>query len=250
MEKLFQILNGDALKEQFPKELNGEIIVMRECLVDGEVQGDFPDDFFKNRAAFMDKAYGVSKDEYEKTSILELQKIASLPTDTSINLWFEYDLFCQVNLWFVFFLLKKQNGINKVNLVMPQSHRQWGFGGMDKNELQKAYINRKLLKESEINLMANLWQLYVNGKHDEIVHEVSSHYDTLPFLKEAVLANRARFPKDGSLGKPEQILKEIMDEVGADKFGPVFQAFCKRASIYGFGDLQVKRMYDDLKYWE
>jgi hypothetical protein len=29
-------------------------------------------------------------------------------------------------------------------------------------------------------------------------------------------------------------------------FGTVFQEFCKRESIYGFGDLQVKRIFDEV----
>ena len=35
----FHILNGDALKSQFPERILGEIIVARECLVDGPVEG-------------------------------------------------------------------------------------------------------------------------------------------------------------------------------------------------------------------
>ncbi|WP_211277476.1 hypothetical protein [Nonlabens spongiae] len=40
MNTHYHILNGDALKEQFPKTIPGKIIVGRECLVDGPVQGD------------------------------------------------------------------------------------------------------------------------------------------------------------------------------------------------------------------
>ena len=35
----YHILNGDSLKDVFPKEIYGTCIVARECLVDGDVSG-------------------------------------------------------------------------------------------------------------------------------------------------------------------------------------------------------------------
>ena len=67
-----------------------------------------------------------------------------------------------------------------------------------------------------------------------------------PFMLPAINAHIERIPEDGYLGRPKESLKEIMKELQTDKFGPVFQEFCKRESIYGFGDLQVKRLYDEV----
>lgn len=43
-----------------------------------------------------------------------------------------------------------------------------------------------------------------------------------------------------------QALQQIIDELGTEEFTLVFREFCKREGIYGFGDLQVKRLYDEL----
>ena len=40
MNNIYHILNGDSLKNQFPKSISGELIVARECLVDGNIQGE------------------------------------------------------------------------------------------------------------------------------------------------------------------------------------------------------------------
>ena len=37
--KQYHILNGDSLKDQFPNKINGDIIITRECFVDGDVKG-------------------------------------------------------------------------------------------------------------------------------------------------------------------------------------------------------------------
>ena len=47
-------------------------------------------------------------------------------------------------------------------------------------------------------------------------------------------------------GRPIQSLITIMKELDTEEFGPVFREFNKRESIYGFGDLQVKRLFDEI----
>jgi len=46
--------------------------------------------------------------------------------------------------------------------------------------------------------------------------------------------------------RPVQSLKEIKEELKTDDFGIIFREFSKREAIYGFGDLQVKRLLDEL----
>jgi len=50
-------------------------------------------------------------------------------------------------------------------------------------------------------------------------------------------------PINKTLGKPDQVVSEII-ETHSDEFPLVFSAFKSRAGIYGFGDLQVKQIYD------
>jgi hypothetical protein len=38
-----------------------------------------------------------------------------------------------------------------------------------------------------------------------------------------------------------------MNNLETNSFGEVFKEFNKRESIYGFGDLQVKRLFDEIK---
>lgn len=46
------ILNGDCLKFQLQDIIHAELIVTRECLIDGNVQGETLTDFYANRAEF------------------------------------------------------------------------------------------------------------------------------------------------------------------------------------------------------
>jgi len=89
------ILNGDALKDQFPPSLKDELIVARECLVDGNVTARSLDELFEARATYLKESYGSTEEFYRNSVITEFKKIISLPDDSTINLWFEDDLFCR-----------------------------------------------------------------------------------------------------------------------------------------------------------
>jgi hypothetical protein len=49
-----------------------------------------------------------------------------------------------------------------------------------------------------------------------------------------------------SLGRPMNSLIGIIKDLHTTEFRPVFKEFCTREGIYGFGDLQVKRLFDEI----
>jgi len=49
------------------------------------------------------------------------------------------------------------------------------------------------------------------------------------------------------LGRPSQSLIRIINELNTVEFEPIFREFSKREDIYGFGDLQVKRLFNEIK---
>ena len=62
MSQTYHILNGDALLDFFPESiLSGEIIVARECLVDGPQDGETLETFWETRSNFIAGEYGEEK---------------------------------------------------------------------------------------------------------------------------------------------------------------------------------------------
>lgn len=90
LTKKYHILNGDHLKKQLPKQIYGEVIITRECLVDGEVSGEPLNKLFENRSRFISTYYeGFSKEDYYQQSVSEFERIMKIPNGSEINLWFE-----------------------------------------------------------------------------------------------------------------------------------------------------------------
>lgn len=249
MHTSYHILNGDALLSQFPKQILGEKIIARACLVDGDVDGQSLDELYQNRAQFIARNYEeFSEADYFSKTVTEFNKIKSIPKEANINLWFEQDLFCQVNMWFIFHLLKEFEIQATISLVMPSSNLKYGFGSMSTSDLEKAYHQKINISNSELTIFQKLWRLYQYNHTDEMLSIVRQINNNHPYLIQAIQAHIERIPSNNSLGRPIQSLIQIMKELEANSFGPVFQLFCQRESIYGFGDLQVKRMYDKILF--
>ncbi len=245
-QKQYHILNGDALKEQFPAELNGEIIVARECLVDGDVKSETLEELFQIRARFITEFYGeYSEAEYHRDSVSEFKKVMDIPENSMVHLWFEDDLFCQVNFWFISYLLFHHTKNCEVFLIRPKVHTPYGFGGLSNAELLQAFREKTEVKN--LGQIAHLWELYQNDDLQGLSTTAEALKEPFPFLLEAVKAHIERIPSGDNPGRPSQALIDIMEELDTDKFGPVFMEFNKRESIYGFGDLQVKRLFDEVK---
>ena len=246
MKKQYHILNGDALKNKFPKTIHGEIIVARECLVDGPVKGDSLGELYKTRTKFLNDNYGrCSEQDYFMKVVTEFQKIQSIPEEGEINLWFEDDLFCQVNFWFVIWLLQNSKKRTPIFLVRPHIHNQYGFGGLNESELNLIYKNRILL--TELEKVTNLWKFYQNNKTGYLLKIATELEHIYPFILPAVKAHLDRIPSEGKLTRPTQSLIQIMKDLKTEEFGPIFMEFSNRENIYGYGDLQVKRIFDTIK---
>ena len=245
MPEVYHVLNGDALKAQFPSALSGEQIVARECLVDGPVEATDTASFWKMRASFMAEHYGTPKSDYEQKSVVELTRLSSIEPDAEVNLWFEEDLFCQVNMWFVVARLLELKCDGNVYWVRPEANNWLGFGGADTQQLMTFYQQRIPLNDEELSGLAAMWRAY-QGNNNSDLNRLANHLSgTFSQLPEVVKAHIDRHPATGP-GRPQQRLVEIMESQNTRDFATVFTAFSKTEGIYGFGDMQVKRLLDEL----
>ena len=239
------VLNGDALAEKFP--FPGEIIVCREALVDGPVDARTCDAFFEQRAEFISDSFQADKTTYFNKVKSEFDRLANVGHSSPIHLWFEHDLFCQVNLWFTINFIREKKMPNTIYVVMPPTDVQniWsGFGEMTRNDVLNCFANKIRLTENEITLGSSLWNAYRENNFHKLEQFCLQPSDAFPMLKEVCTAHMDRFSSNG-LGRPQQKLKAIVDS-GTKDFDKIFKEFWKTEGIYGFGDLQVRKMLQDL----
>lgn len=238
----FHVLPGDNLAEIFKDaSIEGEIIVCRECLIVGEVKAEDLKSFWQARAEFISAEYGEVKSVYQQTVVAEFEKLQNLRINSEINLWFEYELFCQVNMWFCLSLLKeKPLEVYRVLPVVRNEKDIWkGFSNLDKEDLENCFEKRIKLNKNEITLGANLWSAYQNKDFRRLTKLGETESECFPKLREVCQAEIEKSHR------PQKALKDIIS-TGETDFGVVFQRFTEKQGIYGFGDLQIKKMYQEV----
>jgi hypothetical protein len=122
-----------------------------------------------------------------------------------------------------------------------------GFGDANSKELEQHLQNSTPFRAEEIELIIRLWVSYV---HTDAVRLVAlSKIDTgsIRFLPEVIQAHLERRSIDGKPGRPQQLLQQIIDG-GITTFPEIFSSFSKQDGIYGFGDLQIHNMLEEIGY--
>ena len=215
---------------------------MRECMIDGP--RDFSQGvevFFKARAAFIYEQFGREL-SYKEYVVSQFEKMHEIPDEGVICFWFEDDLFCQANFWFLMYYLKYHKA--QKFLVRSGDSSPYSFAGLSDKGILEAF---KQKKELEAEDLSTLWKLYEADDKNGVEALSEVFFEEHPFIKAAFEAHFDRLASGQSFGKPKETLKEIGTELGFEDFGKVFREFQRRVPIYGYGDLQVQNMLKELK---
>lgn len=240
MKNIFHITNGDYLADQLKEtSIDGEIIVSREALVSGPLQADSLEEFWKIRSEFILKDYNAPIKSYYRKVVSEFEKMINIPEGSEVNLWFEDDLFCQVNLWFCISLLSKNKSLN-IDRVFPKTSEKdhWkGFSVSTNSDLEESLQSKVLFKEKDIEIALRLWKAYQNQDKISLKQLSANESDCFHFLKEVidVYSNK----------DPEVFIKNLIEN-GTTDFNSIFKKFQEELEILGFGDLQVKSIFEKI----
>lgn len=221
--------------------LEGEVHVFRECLVDGPLKTDGKASFWRMRGDYLSAGDPRQIGFYEVKVRRELEAFFKKVPESEINLWFEHELFCQVNLWFCLHRLRDTGAEPYVVYPVHQNEDEiWdGFGRLNAEQLLDSFARRMRLGSDEIAFGAKLFEAF----RDRDLAALSSLGRT---------GSRA-FPRLGEIveaavrieTRPRTVLLRLIGE-GERDFGKLFQKFSETEKIYGLGDLQVRRIYDEI----
>ncbi len=237
--KSIHLLPGDSLSPVFDKTgIEGKVFICRECFVAGDSSASDLNELFDKRNRYLSK-YG-DPGFYREHVDQEFRDFREAARGAVVNLWFEYEVFCQVNLWFSINLI---SGIaDEINIVYPKRdylNSVWdGFAPLNSEQLLDSFENRVALNADDQQLASELWDSFSNERLEEFKHLDSKETEAFPTLLEignAIVEIRER---------PRLILRESI-ESGRESFDEAFRDFCRIGAIYGFGDIQVKAIYDE-----
>lgn len=244
---MVHILNGDALLSRFPSSLEGRTLVARECLVDGDVTGNTLAQISQSREEFLLDVYGVPIDEYREQSLAEFKRMLTIPSGEEIVLWFEDDLFCQVNLWFILWLLDDARRDHALHLVRPSQDSPFSFTQLDEAGLIACFEARQAITPAHRSAFASLWKAYQYEDRIAMHRLATGPLRDYPFLLPAIDAEITRYRDESGWSPMEQSVAEIIRSASNADFPAHFATFTNAFPIYGLGDLQFKRVWEEVR---
>lgn len=249
--RTLHIVNGDSLTEQM-QELNlpGEVVVWRELLCEGPTRQKLDSEFFKIRKEFLKDTYDISPGNYEERFIAEVEKLKTIKDYDNVVLWFEFDLFCHINMLAAISCLLEKEHDAPISLVCSkklEGEKEFlPLSQLSTKELKNHYENRIELNTEDIEVALLIWELYCGNNPMKLKPQikVATNFE---YLSSCIRAHVERFPnsKTGINTLERNILKlieghEIKSQNHLLGYALQYQGY------YGYSDNQMERLISKL----
>ncbi|MCD2258954.1 DUF1835 domain-containing protein [Psychroserpens luteolus] len=244
------ITNGTSLTNylfQLGISTTENTITWQETLCVGPTVEDISSkEFFKIRKAFFKSFYNISLSRKEMNS--ELKKLDKISDFTEIVLWFEYDLFCHINMVAVISLLEQKGIYLPIYLVCSgRVEGEKGLKGLSElkpKQLETHYHDKVKLTVDDIALAKNIWRIYC-GKDHNLLLPLILRSSSFEYMSICLKAHIKRFPdtRSGISTLEYNILKLVKENTITSRHHLVGYTLHYQG-YYGYGDLQLERVID------
>lgn len=252
---ILHITNGDSTTNYLKKlAFSGNFITWREMLCEGKTINTVGSEaFWKTRFNFLKSSYKVTKKTFTNYTLKEYQNLCNVKECKEIVLWFEYDLFCQINLLAVISWLKNHRKNDLISLVcsgnIKGSEKLVGLSELNPAQIQEHYKKRIQLSQEDIEYGDYIWQLYCakSPLRLQTIYQLKKP-TAFQYLSTALNTHLQRFPSiENGLNNVENFVLEIANTTKPRTKKEFINQLLKKQETYGFGDLQYENTIHQLK---
>jgi hypothetical protein len=215
------ITNGGAV--QLPETgLQGEVLTWQDVLHEGPVPGGMTlDEMRPIRARFLAGFSGQPEPKILGDLEKRDQTLARFAEFEEVVLWFEHDLYDQLQLIQIldWFSSQELSG-TKLTLICEDRY----LGLLRPDELLSMYPGRRSVTAAQLRLGVRAWRALCAAEPTALVHLVREDTSALPYLQGALMRHLEQFPSSrNGLSRTERQILEIAD-AGPSSVGAVFCA--------------------------
>jgi hypothetical protein len=236
---MLHVTNGDSAVEGIRTAGFAEpILPWRDVLHDGPVPAGLPlAELSRVRARYIAEAGGL---ELEDVLSDFNQRDATLLSTREITLWFEHDLYDQLQLIQVLDLLRQQ----PAEALMICSDRYLGCIGSE--EFRELWTQRAPVSDDQYSLAARAWEAFRAPDPGALKEFVQEDLSALPFLASALRRHLDDLPSpvDGLARSERQILRAVRS--GARTFADIFKVTQQMEEAIFMGDWSARIHFDRL----
>jgi len=249
--KTLHITNGNHLTD-YLKELRyeGHFLTWQEMLCEGPTTERIAtQEFYNLRKEFLQEYYEIEINEEEL--IEEIDILNHTEQFEDIVLWFEYDLFCHINLIAIINLLRQKDVALPLYLVcsgrVKGEKELKALAELKPEQLQQHYAGKIKLSTDDTDLMRSLWRIYC-GKDHNLFKPYIVQNSSFPYLSNCLRAHLERFPdSETGLSTLETHTLQMIADQSIKSKRHLLGYILNFQGYYGFGDLQINRMIDVLE---
>lgn len=249
-KEVLHITNGTRLTS-YLKDLGykGVFLTWEEMLCEGPTEIDITTNYALDARKEFFKSYYNADFETDRFKS-EIKKLETIENFKEIVLWFEYDLFCHLNMVAVINLIEKK----KINLPIYLVSSGWveghkalkGLSELSSVQISQHYKKRIELTPEDIDIARTVWQIYCGRDHNLLKPYIVKK-SSFKYLSNCLKAHLERFPDsiDGLNILERNILEIVRDNKINSKHHLLGYAL-NYQGYYGFGDMQLERLIDKL----
>lgn len=244
------ITNGSVLTKYLTDlQFSGDMLTWQEMLCEGPtIETIDSAEFIKIRQNFFSTYYDIELDSGEIRKAFK--KLENPEKYSEINLWFEYDLFCHMNMIGVIALLQQKK--IKLPIYLVTSGRIRGSKNLKAlteltdNQLFSHFDKKVKLTPKDIDMALSIWGIYCGKDHNLLKPFIVTN-STFKYLSNCLKAHLERFPNTFTgLNRLENNILTIIRDHGIKSRNHLLGYALNYQGYYGYGDLQMNRIIEKL----
>jgi hypothetical protein len=223
---ILHVTNGDCAVDRIrPLGLGGEILPWRDVLHEGPVPAPATLDSLRPlRAKFLSSGLGGGPSAVDVARDLEQRdrRLGPSPEDDEVALWFEHDLYDQLQLAQILDAWgSRQGASDKPRLTLAQADDY--LGHMDQGKLRALWEARRDVTDEQLEAARRAWGAF-SSPDPRAIEAVLDDVSALPFMRPSLVRHLEEFPSvDNGLSRTERQALEALVE-GGRTFRELFPA--------------------------
>lgn len=243
MSKLI-ITNGDNAADILTQAgLGDEILPWRDVLHEGPVPDADDDLFGMVRAKYLADGHFNSEEDIEKDFKDRLSIMKRHNEFERIELWFEHDMYDQLQILQILDMLSRYNRINNIFIVQAPTYL-----GMQKPDTIARFEELGLpVLDRMFAFASRAWKAYVSGGPLAINELRNEPIPGFPFMGQALLRTLQELPGKDGLSRTERQILYSLDR-GVNRPGMLFAQVLNMEEAAFLGDWSFFKILSALQY--
>ncbi len=239
MTSVLHITNGDsAVAKLDAAGITGKNLPWRDILHDGpcpQVESD--EELIDIRAAYIASCGWAEVDDVRRSFLNRLTTLKeAVAQGHEINLWFEHDLYDQLQLIQILAWIKQNGASANVHLINPDTHLAY----IPNDDYRALHKNRQAITPQQYDLAIKSWSAFSASDPGKLLQIYHQNNNALPWLNQALHRWFQEYPsKENGLSRSQQ---QILHGLAA---GHSYPGALFRAT----GDMEEAAWCGDSSFW-